>query len=58
MLKGRNLPTCRWYSLYSEYFPAEIHSVRIVDEANIQIRFMTPAEAQVKIVLVEMPLQM
>lgn len=58
MLNGMNLPTCRWYSLYSGYFPDEIHSVRIVEEANIQTRLMTPAEAQVKVVLVEMALQM
>lgn len=29
---GRNLPTCRWYSLYSVYFFAEISSVNQVDD--------------------------
>lgn len=57
MPKGMNLPICRWYSLYSGYFPAEIHSVRTVDEAKIQIKLMMPAEAQKKRVLVVMALQ-
>lgn len=50
--KGKNLPTCRWYSLYSGYLLPVIHSVSTVEAAKINIRLMMPADAQEKVVLV------